>query len=684
MLAPRTVIEGRFDVDSLAGSGGMGSVYRAWDRATGSLVAVKVMHTHAGAERFAREVALLAGLDHPGIVRFVAHGTLPDGAPFLVMEWLEGESLSARVEREALTVAEALALGQRVGEALGAAHRAGVVHRDLKPGNVFLVARSLEHVKLVDFGIARVGGTREELTHTGVMLGTPGYMAPEQVQAAQTVGPAADVYALGALLFRCLTGRRLYESDNPLGILLRVLMEPPPRLRTLRADAPPALDALVGRMLARDPAARPADGLAAARELWEVRQGHAVALADSNRTPVAAAGRCLLLAQIKAGDAGGSLMAGIAQAAAAHGVSPSALADGSLLVTPLEPEPLDRQMARLGRAALALRGLSGGIGSVLVAETASDASSAAGFDRGVALLTAVGPGQVRLDALAATLLTPPFEVQHAPEGASLVGVRGAEATFASGAVATPWRHGGLETTARPIVADAGSGERGAGRTALWAALGVGAVAATAGVVTWLATRPTAGDGRAAASGATTAATPGPVGSGTASAAPACSYERCVPVRLPDPEHVDVATVVPDAIALARSMEPSASLAVVALQDSVDGYFDARPANRAAALTFSIVKPDGSQASLQVMLLQSQLVAQHANMALALPAIGAPRCGVPAALRAARADGLPRSPTVAVTLSGSFTQPGTAYYQFVATPGAVTRFVDADSCRPTQP
>ncbi|MBW2458298.1 MAG: serine/threonine protein kinase [Deltaproteobacteria bacterium] len=151
------VLEGlvadRFEIDRLAGEGGMGAVYRAWDKLDGAVVALKVLHGDAEHQlaRFSREAALLSALDHPGIVRFVADGRLADGKPFIVMEWLEGESLSERLKREVLTIGETLTLGRRVADALGAAHPRGVTHRDLKPGNLFLIDRSVERIKVESY-----------------------------------------------------------------------------------------------------------------------------------------------------------------------------------------------------------------------------------------------------------------------------------------------------------------------------------------------------------------------------------------------------------------------------------------------------------------------------------------------------------------------------------------------------
>src|SRR5580658_5759950 len=156
-MGQRDVYNGRFEIERLAGAGGMGTVYRAIDRQTGGPVALKVINAGQSpevAERFQRETALLAELRHPGIVRFVASGVTPDGQAYLVMEWLEGESLVGRLARGTLSVPEVIALGRRVAEALSVAHVRGVVHRDLKPANLFLPEGDLARVVILDFGIA--------------------------------------------------------------------------------------------------------------------------------------------------------------------------------------------------------------------------------------------------------------------------------------------------------------------------------------------------------------------------------------------------------------------------------------------------------------------------------------------------------------------------------------------------
>lgn len=226
------VIAERFEVEEVAGQGGMGEVYRARDRDSGRLVAVKVLHAvlatgQGAAQRFEREATLLASLTHPGIVQHVAHGWLADGRGYLAMEWLEGEDLSTRLRRGPLGVEESRALVEQAAEALGLAHKRGVVHRDIKPSNLFLCRDG--RVAVIDFGIARAQAVAVDMTRTGMILGTPGYLAPEQARrGAKALDARADVFALGCVLFECLTGKPAFSGDNPLAVLSRVLLEEVP------------------------------------------------------------------------------------------------------------------------------------------------------------------------------------------------------------------------------------------------------------------------------------------------------------------------------------------------------------------------------------------------------------------------------------------------------------------------
>jgi hypothetical protein len=238
----------------------MGCVYRALDTATGLPVALKLLEGATSPEslyRFNREAALLAELHHPAIVSYVAHGIPQVGQPYLAMEWLEGEDLAHRLRRNPLSLPETLALLHRAAAGLAVAHRQGIVHRDLKPSNLLLRGGRPEDVVLLDFGLARHAvPTLMGVTGSHTVVGTPGYMAPEQASSQPEIPPAADIFSLGCVLYECLTGKPPFEAPHFAAALAKILFAEPAPLHTLRAELPAGLQVLVDRMLAKDPARR--------------------------------------------------------------------------------------------------------------------------------------------------------------------------------------------------------------------------------------------------------------------------------------------------------------------------------------------------------------------------------------------------------------------------------------------
>jgi serine/threonine protein kinase/tetratricopeptide (TPR) repeat protein len=259
-MVPGEVVADRFELVRLAQVGGMGAVFRARDRLSGEHVAIKLLRAPGGAhdDRFLREATLLAELRHPAIVRHVAHGRTPQGELYLAMEWLEGEDLARRLSRGALAVEDAIALVRRAADGLAALHARGGVHRDLKPGNLFLDGGKVGNVKILDFGVARAAAALA-VTSTGTILGTPGYTAPEQVRGGREVDARADVFALGCVLFECLSGRAPFRGEHVMSVLAKVLLEDPPRLCDVAPHAPPMLELVVSRLLHKDPTRRPGD-----------------------------------------------------------------------------------------------------------------------------------------------------------------------------------------------------------------------------------------------------------------------------------------------------------------------------------------------------------------------------------------------------------------------------------------
>jgi serine/threonine protein kinase len=280
----------RFEILNKAGQGGMGEVYRVRDWSSNGVVGLKVLSVEASEhfERFEREAKLLAELIHPSIVRYIAHGQLDDGRPYLAMEWLEGESLSQRLERELLTVGETLALAETIGKAMGAAHAKGIVHRDLKPGNIFLTGNTLDDVKLLDFGIASARGSHKELTESTTMLGTPGYMAPEQMQSSKNASAPADVFSLGCVMFKCLTGTIPFEGTNTLDLVLSVMTRPPLPILQLRQDATRPLEDLLSHFLEKLAQDRPQNGSEAAEIIGRIKHARESVAHESYRPPTVA------------------------------------------------------------------------------------------------------------------------------------------------------------------------------------------------------------------------------------------------------------------------------------------------------------------------------------------------------------------------------------------------------------
>ena len=250
------VLGGRYRIARHLARGGMAEVYLAQDELLDRRVAVKVLFAELAddasfVERFRREARAAAGLNHPNIVSVYDFGQ-DDGAYFIVMEYVEGETLRDIIRsRGPLPPADATGIGADVAAALEAAHRRGIVHRDVKPGNVLISDR----VKVADFGIARAGDPRESLTQTGAVLGTATYLAPEQAQG-HAVDPRTDLYSLGVVLYEMLAGRPPFHGQTPVAVAYQHLSEAPVPPSRHNPDVPPGLDAVVLKALAKDPSRR--------------------------------------------------------------------------------------------------------------------------------------------------------------------------------------------------------------------------------------------------------------------------------------------------------------------------------------------------------------------------------------------------------------------------------------------
>ncbi len=258
MTQVRETLAGRYELLDVLGRGGMGVVYRATDRVLGRTVAVKVLPAERAEDpmfvtRFEREARAAASLNHPNIVAVYDSGRDGD-TRFIVMECVPGESLAQLLrQRHPLPAAEAVGIGVQVASALAAAHRAGIIHRDIKPGNVMVDAEL--RVKVLDFGIARAIATTS-LTNTAVILGSAPYMAPE-VTRGETADERSDVYSLGCVLYEMLTGAPPFTGEHSAAVMHQHNSASPRPVRALNSATPAALDALVMQMLAKEPSDRP-------------------------------------------------------------------------------------------------------------------------------------------------------------------------------------------------------------------------------------------------------------------------------------------------------------------------------------------------------------------------------------------------------------------------------------------
>ncbi|MFO0579462.1 MAG: protein kinase [Polyangia bacterium] len=461
MFTGGQILAGRYVIERHAGAGGMGSVFRALDQKTNQPVALKVIHSVASraeragdTERFGREARLLAELRHEAIVGYVDHGIGEGGRPYLAMEWLEGEDLAERLHRGPLSLWESVRLVRRVSEALAVAHGRGIVHRDIKPSNLLLRGGDIARATVVDFGIARRGmSPTQRMTQTGYLVGTPEYMAPEQARGEPVLTPAVDIFALGCVWFECLTGRPPFQSEHLAAVLAKVLFEPAPPLRQLRPGLPGEVDALLSRMLEKDPRRRPAGSGELADELSSLGElaGPADAVLPLARTqpgPVASPAQeqrlvtVLLSTPLIRGD-GATLESGrgaaeahpldsVRAALAPLGAQMQPLADGSVVITLLPERGEATDLAALAaRGALLLRerwpaatvALATGRGVVSDRMPLGEA-----FDRAGRLLQAEpvetepqkgdSSGRILLDDLTADLLGARFVLERSQGGNS--------------------------------------------------------------------------------------------------------------------------------------------------------------------------------------------------------------------------------------------------------------------------
>jgi serine/threonine-protein kinase len=259
-------LDNRYQVIELLGQGGMGSVYRGRHSVIGRKLAVKFLHSEFATseevlKRFYREAQAAAAIGHKNIIEVIDVGASPEGDPYLVMEYLEGEDIETMLQRAGtLDLAGACGVLEPVLRALGAAHDKGIVHRDLKPANIFVTQPEGEDptVKLIDFGISKFVGSEDQtkLTQTGALIGTPAYMSPEQARGTGGVDHRTDLYAVGVILYQMLTGELPFKGESYNDLLIRVLTEDHVPPTEVRPDFPAEAEPVIAKALAKDPARR--------------------------------------------------------------------------------------------------------------------------------------------------------------------------------------------------------------------------------------------------------------------------------------------------------------------------------------------------------------------------------------------------------------------------------------------
>ena len=264
---------GRYRVLERVGKGGMGVLYRGFDPVLNREVAIKLMHTDFSGDttqmraRFFREARAAATLQHRNIVTIFEFAE-ESNIPYIVMEFLKGTPLGARMRQQPpLTLDDKMNVVAQLCDGLSYAHEQGVVHRDVKPDNVFLLEDG--SVKLLDFGIAKLTSSR--LTQPGDVLGSASYMSPEQVGGSESVDGRADVFSTGVVLYELLSGRKPFEGDSPTAVMVKILKEEPTPIESVTTDLPPEVVAIVMRALKKDPAERFPSADAMGRELRSVR-----------------------------------------------------------------------------------------------------------------------------------------------------------------------------------------------------------------------------------------------------------------------------------------------------------------------------------------------------------------------------------------------------------------------------
>ena len=414
---------GRFELDERVASGGSAEVYRARDPLTGREIALKRLRIDrddaTARARFEREARILSELDHPNVVTYVAHGVDDEGRLYLATEWLAGETVEAAIERERPGDWSALRMLQESAFGLAALHAVGVIHRDVKPANLFLAASPEGAVvKVIDLGIA-VGEGDLALTRAGTVVGSPYYIAPEQLRGEEP-SPASDLYALAVVFFELLTGFRPFQGVDTRTVLQRIARDAPPRLRELRPDLPAALEALLDRALSKDPSRRPVgvvefvEEVSAVLELVTTRPDgvpEASLLARSEQ-------RVRVVALVRAAhDGARGLLADAAARLAERGAGIDRDGEHGIRAVFGDHRLRGDEAVRAVRAAAEVRGR--GLRVVVVTgltRRLGDALDGPALSRAATLLSATSEGELLVDAATAVALGGRFETEARRDG----------------------------------------------------------------------------------------------------------------------------------------------------------------------------------------------------------------------------------------------------------------------------